>query len=197
MSLFRFARAGFAVVLLLMGSSLLVYEQLKRHEITIDDYFTLAFSSEQMISPNGKSVGYAEGRWQSSTNDRKTDLWVADVGTGEAIRLTFDRAGYSGLQWAPDSQHFYFVAARKRDGASGPPYDGKTQVWRLSVGGGEPLAITRVAGGIDRFGIMGDGRTLFYTTSRQEAGGEWTSLRQQFDNVQYGHGRTISQMCTS
>jgi dipeptidyl aminopeptidase/acylaminoacyl peptidase len=189
MSLFRFARAGFAVVLLLTGSSLLADEQLKRHEITIDDYFTLAFISEQMISPNGKSVGYAEGRWQSSTNDRKTDLWVADVGTGEAIRLTFDRAGYSGLQWAPDSQHIYFVAARKRDGASGPPYDGKTQVWRLSVGSGEPLAITRVAGGIDRFGIMGDGRTLFYTTSRQEAGGEWTSLRQQFDNVQYGHGQ--------
>jgi dipeptidyl aminopeptidase/acylaminoacyl peptidase len=114
---------------------------------------------------------------------------VADAGTGEATRLTFDRAGYSSLQWAPDSRQIYVAAGRKRDGASGPPYDGKTQVWRLPVGGGELLAVTQVHGGIDRFGIARDGRTLFYMTSRQEAGGEWASLRQQFGNVQYGHGQ--------
>jgi dipeptidyl aminopeptidase/acylaminoacyl peptidase len=183
------ACAGLAVALILVGSALRADEPARTHDITIDDYFTLAFVSEQAISPDGKSVAYAEARWQSSTNDRKADLWVADAGTGEATRLTFDRAGYRSLQWAPDGKQIYFAAARKRDGASGPPYDGKTQVWRLPVGGGDPLAITQVPGGIDRFGITGDGRTLFYTTSRQEAGGEWASLRQQFDNVQYGHGK--------
>ncbi len=69
------------------------------------------------------------------------------------------------------------------------PIDGKTQVWRVPVGGGEPLAATQVPGGIDRFGLTGDGRTLFYTTSRQEAGGEWKALRQEFGKVQYGHGQ--------
>jgi len=191
MSRLRLAPAGLAIVLLLMASSLRAGEPARTHDITIDDYFTLAFVPEQEISPDGKSVAYAEGCWQSSTNDRKVDLWMADVGTGEATRLTFDRAGYSGLQWSPDSQQIYFVAARKRDGASEPPRDGKTQVWRLPLGGGEPLAVTRVPDGIDRFGITGDGRTLFYTTSRQEAGGEWKSLRQQFDKVQYGHGQDV------
>jgi Tol biopolymer transport system component len=185
----RFASASLAVALILVASSSRADEPMKKHDITIDDYFTLAFISELAISPDGKSVAYAEGRWQSSTDDRKADLWVADAGTGEATRLTYDRAGCSSLRWGSDSKQIYFAAGRKREGVSGPPYDGKTQVWRIPVGGGEPLAITQVPGGIDRFGIAGDGRMLFYSTSRQEAGGEWASLRQQFGNVQYGHGK--------
>ena len=143
MSWLRVTRAGLTIVLLLMASSVRADEPARTHDVTIDDYFTLAFVSEVAISPDGESVAYAEGRWQSSTNDRKADLWVAAVGTGETTRLTFDRAGYSGLQWASDRQHIYFVAARKREGATGPPYDGKTQVWQVPVGGGEPLVLQR------------------------------------------------------
>ena len=107
MSWLRVTRAGLTIVLLLMASSVRADEPARTHDVTIDDYFTLAFVSEVAISPDGESVAYAEGRWQSSTNDRKADLWVAAVGTGEATRLTFDRAGYSGLQWASDRQHIY------------------------------------------------------------------------------------------
>lgn len=188
MSPFSPARAGLLGVLVLAASAGHADEPARTHDITIDDYFTLAFLSEAAISPDGKSVAYAEGRWQASTNDRRADLWVADVKTGEATRLTFDRAGYNGLRWAPDSRQFYALASRKREGATGPPHDGKRQVWRLPVAGGEPAAVTQVAGGVDLFGLTGDGRTLFYTTSRREAAGEWTALRQQFGSVQYGHG---------
>ena len=167
--------AGLIAVLVLMTPAV-AGEPARTHNVTLDDYFTLAFITEQAISPDGRLVAYAEGRWQASTNDRKADLWLANAETGEATRLTFDRAGYNSLQWAPDSTQLYFAAARKREGATGPPYDGKTQVWRLPVGGGEPLAVTQVPGGIDRFGITGNGRSLFYVTSRQEAGGPWTAL---------------------
>jgi dipeptidyl aminopeptidase/acylaminoacyl peptidase len=181
--------AQLAAVLLLTASPARADEPRRTHEITLDDYFTLATVFEAAISPDGKSVGYAEARWQSSTNDRKADLWVVDVGSGEATRLTFDRAGYSGLQWAPDSEHVYVAAARKRGGANEPPYDGKVQAWRIPLKGGEPLAVTQVPGGIDQFRLAGDGRTLYYATSRREPGGEWTQLRKDFKDVQYGHGQ--------
>ena len=93
MSRSRLARADLAVVLLLVALPLAPDEPARTHDITIEDYFTLAFVSEQAVSPDGESVAYTEGRWQSSTNDRKADLWVVDVGNGEATRLTFDRAG--------------------------------------------------------------------------------------------------------
>jgi dipeptidyl aminopeptidase/acylaminoacyl peptidase len=183
---------GLAVLLLLQAATARSGGPARTHDVTIDDYFTIAFIAELAISPDGKSVAYAEGCWQSSTDDRVADLWVADAGDagkGEARRLTFDRAGYSSLQWAPDGTRLYSVAARRRDGASGPPYDGKAQVWQIPVGGGEPSPVTQVPGGIDRFVITGDGRTLFYTTSRTEAGTEWASLRKQFGHVRYGHGQ--------
>ncbi len=91
------AWAGLIVVLILVAPALCAGEQARTHEITLDDYFTLAFIAEQAMSPDGNSVAYAEGRWQSTTNDRKADLWVANAETGEATRLTFDRAGFKQL----------------------------------------------------------------------------------------------------
>jgi dipeptidyl aminopeptidase/acylaminoacyl peptidase len=183
--------AGFVqfIVMLSVTSPVWAEEPKGTHNITLDDYFTLAAISEATISPDGKCVAYSEGRWQATTNDRKTDLWVTDTSTGKATRLTFDRAGYSSPQWASDSEHIYVKSARKRDGATGPPYDGKPQVWRFPLKGGEPLAVTQVHGGIGFFRVCRDGRALYYTTSKQEPSKDWKDLRKLFSNVQYGHGQ--------
>ncbi len=91
------ARAGLIVLLVLVTPALRAGEPARTHDITLDDYFTLAFIAEQAISPDGNSVAYAEGRWQSTTNDRKTDLWVADSGTGEATRSRLYPHGWNRL----------------------------------------------------------------------------------------------------
>jgi dipeptidyl aminopeptidase/acylaminoacyl peptidase len=180
-----------AIALLMVAPGLRASEPARTHDITLDDYFTLATIIEQAISPDGQMVAYNEARWQASTDDRKTDVWVVGAKSGEATRLTFDRAGYLGLKWAPDCKSIFAAAARKGVGAGGPPVDGTTQVWRLPAGGGEPAPVTQVPGGIGRFEVTGNGHTLFYLTSRREAeaAGPWTALRQQFARVQYGHGQ--------
>jgi dipeptidyl aminopeptidase/acylaminoacyl peptidase len=165
-------------------------EPARNHEVTIDDYFTLAYLSEVAIAPNGESVAYAEQRWQKATDDRKADLWAVDARARKPTRLTFDRGGYRSLKWSSDGKYLYFVGNRKRAGETTPPHDGSTQVWRLAVGGGgEPQAVTQVPGGIYRFDLTGDGQTLYYTTYRKEIEGDWASLRKQFSNLEYGHGR--------
>ena len=47
------------------------------HVVVVDDYFSLGLVAEIAISPKAQSVAYSEGRWQESTNDRKSDLWIA------------------------------------------------------------------------------------------------------------------------
>ncbi len=88
------ACAGLIIVLILVTPALRAGEPARTHHITLDDYFTRAFIAVLAISPDGNSVACAEGRWQSTTNDRKTDLWMADAGTGEAPLLR-------GLSWFP------------------------------------------------------------------------------------------------
>src|SRR5215469_13901432 len=104
-------------------------EPRRTHTITVDDFFSVAHLSEVAISPDGDFVAYSDARWQESTNDRKSDIWVVSAKTGGPCRLTFDRAGYNSIHWSPDSKFLYFMGNRKREGRAGPGYDGTTQVW--------------------------------------------------------------------
>ena len=140
-------------------------EPKRSHTITLDDFFSLAWLSEVAISPNGQSVAYADARWQQSTDDQKADLWVVSTTANEASRLTFDRAGYHGIRWSPDGKFVYAIANRKHEGASGPPYDGSTQVWRVALAGGEPFPVTQVSGGIELFDLAADGHSVYFQTS--------------------------------
>lgn len=159
------------------------------HDIALDDYFTLATLFEAVISPDGRTVAYTEARWQESTNDRKADLWVVDAAGGAATRLTFDRAGYHSLCWSPDSAMIYVVAGRKREGAAAP-FDGKAQVWRIPRAGGEMHPVTQVADGVGPYALRGDGLALYYLSSAQPPRDEWSKLRGDFKDVQYGHAST-------
>ncbi len=186
------ARIKHAAVVILTILSLSAAPQTQKpartHDITVDDYFTLADIFAIAMSPDGKYVAYTEGRWQSSTDDRKTDLWVVDTKTRATRRLTFDRANDRSPQWGGDSRSIYFAGNRKREGEKRPPYDGKTQVWRIGVDGGELLAVTRIESGIESFQVSRDGKSIYYVTASETVDDNWKQLRQQFRDIEYGHG---------
>jgi dipeptidyl aminopeptidase/acylaminoacyl peptidase len=158
------------------------------HDITVADYFTQAELFEVAVSPDGKWVAYSEGRWQESSNDRRSDLWIAEVATQQVRRLTFDRASDHSLKWSADGKWLYFAGTRQRDGEKKPPYDGKTQVWRLPPRGAEPTAVTRVEGGIGQFELAGNGETIFYTTEKESIDGPWKEMKQRYKDLHYGDG---------
>jgi dipeptidyl aminopeptidase/acylaminoacyl peptidase len=156
--------------------------------VTVDDYFTLATVTEVAVSPDGKHVAYPEARWQQSTDDRKADLWVVETATGRARRLTSDRANDRALRWTPDGRSIHFLGNRKREGEKRPPYDGKTQVWRVGLDGGEPVAVTRLDGGVQGYDLAGDGKTLYYQTDEEVVEGDFADLKQRYRGIDYGHG---------
>src|SRR5438874_9833603 len=103
------------LALLVPLSSLHGQQPARAHDITIDDYFSLALLTQSRISPDGKHVAYSEARWQQSTGDRKSELWVADAKTGKPQRLTFDRSNPRNLAWTADNKAVLFLANRKRE----------------------------------------------------------------------------------
>jgi len=159
------------------------------HSITLDDHFTLAYLTEAALSPSGDFVAYAEGRWQESTDDRTPDVWLVSTKGNNPTRLTFDRASYHNLKWSPDGKYIYAAATRSSTGQTGPPLNGTTQVWRLSIDGTQCVALTNAASDIKQFDITADGRSLYYTTSQQEVGGDWAALLKEYDAPEYGIGR--------
>lgn len=159
-------------------------------EVTIDDYFSVANLSEPVIAPAGDKVAFLDARWQESSNDRKADVWLAHADGSPPTRLTFDGAGYSQLTWSPDGRYLYFAGERKHPSEKTPPFDDSKQVWRLSIDGGQPVAVTRSSGGIGAFKLSADGESLFFTTSSTEFTGTWATLCKQFGDIKYGVAKT-------
>lgn len=165
-------------------------EPVRDHDIVPEDYFTIGVITSLAVSPDGRHVAYTEMRWDPPEEKRNTDLWVADTKSKSVRRLTFDRAGDLSPRWSSDSRYIYFGSGRKRAGEEKPPYDGKRQVWRISPEGGEPMAVTRVKDGVGSFELSKDGRTLYYTTLKEDVEKEWQDLRNEYKDLEYGHGVT-------
>lgn len=160
----------------------------REHDITIDDYFTLAVVTGCAVSQDGALIAYTDQRWEPPNEKRNTDIWLAGPVAAEPKRLTFDSADDGTPTFAPDGRHLYFASSRKRGDATEPPYNGKKQVWRMSIDGGEPQAVTRLKDGVGLFELTADARALFYTTSEEHVGDDWKDLRTEFKELTYGHG---------
>lgn len=161
----------------------------RTHDITVEDYFTQGFINDCRISPDGQYVAFTDLRWDLDADTRHTDLWVTEVKTGTMRRLTFDPAGDGNPQWSADSRWIYFTSKRGEKG-NPPPRNGKTQVWKVSVAGGEEQPVTRFKNGVNDYAISADGRTLYYVTSSEEVEDPWKALRKKFDDLTYGKGVT-------
>lgn len=184
--------------LMLLGMNAFVTAQDRTHLITPADYSSIATITSVALSPDGKQVAYTEARWQTSTDDRKTDLWIISTAEGaEPKRLTFDRSNPRSLKWTKNGRFIYFLANRKREAEKKPPFDGTTQVWRISVdSGGEPQPVTTVDGGVSGFDFASKSNALFYSVDLGDTEKDpFSELRNQHGKLEYGHGkRQISQI---
>src|SRR5579883_644763 len=90
-----------ALLLLLITPPLALGQ--RNHDITPDDYVTVAMITELAMSPNGSRVAYCDSRWDKADDKRKSDLWVvASDGKSKPMRLTFDRANDRKPKWSRD-----------------------------------------------------------------------------------------------
>lgn len=186
----RSSHIPFALGILLLAAAARAAGPVRDHDIDVDDYFTLATIAQLAVSPDGTKVAYVEQRWEADAETRNADLWVADVATKARTRLTFDRAEEAAPQWSPDGRTIFFTANVRRPGDDAPPFDGKTQVWRIAADGSGLTPMTRVREGVGRYELSGDGRTLWYSVVVEGFEEEWKPLRTRHKELEYGHGKT-------
>jgi len=166
------------------------------HNIIYEDYFTQAFIQSLAVSPDGKNIAYIEWRWDQQKDGRNRDLWIVNIETKATQRLTYDIGNEENPQWSPDGSAIYFIGHFKHSGEDKPPYDGSSQVWRITPDGSGLIPITRIPEGIDDYKIAQDGSAVFYSLSKDYLTDEWSALRQEYkDQLEFGHGlRQVSEM---
>jgi dipeptidyl aminopeptidase/acylaminoacyl peptidase len=101
---------------------------------TADDLVRLKRVSDPQVSPDGHYVAFVMRETDMEANRGRTDVWLLDLTQRDATprRLTQNDANDSSPRWAPDSRTIYFLSTRS----------GQSQVWRLSLDGGEAARVT-------------------------------------------------------
>jgi len=110
--------------------------------------------SSAQISPDGKKVVYAmrEAYMTEERSEYVNQIWVCNSdGTGH-LQLTKGDKNNSNPKWSPDNQHIAFVSAR----------EGKTNLYIMSISGGEAEKITDAKGGVGDFAWADDGHKIAF-----------------------------------
>src|SRR6266446_5482413 len=145
---------GVWISLLLASVGLAEAQEAAKHAVTFDDLIVMHRVAEAELSPDGKWVAYTAATPDMEANRNATNLWMAPVAGGDAIQLT--RTGKdSSPKWSPDGKTIAFLSARSGD----------SQVYVLSMDGGEAHPVTKISTGVDIVKWSPDGKTLAFTSS--------------------------------
>ncbi len=148
------SRALGALLFCLIGSQTLgAQDPPKRFDLA--DLSRLVRLTDPQIAPDGRSIVLVVSRANEAENRYDAELVAVDLATQTRRSLTFDRRGLSSPRFSPAGDRIAFLAA-------GAPPSAATQVYVMSVTGGEARRVTAAPEGVSRFAWRPDGATLAF-----------------------------------
>ena len=146
-------KAGCGVVVAL-ALSVSLSAQGAKHPITFDDMIKLHRVSAPQVSADGKWAAFSVATPDMDANRNASNVWIVSTAGGEAMQVT--QSGHdSSPAWSPDGKTLAFLSSR----------DGNSQVYLLSMEGGEAKKLTTLSTGADLFQWAPDGKTIAFTSA--------------------------------
>src|SRR6266568_283816 len=143
-----------AVTALILACGFEIAAQEAKHPIAFDDMIKMRRVAEPQISPDGKWVAYTVARPDMDANRNATNLWMVSTTSGAPQQLT--QSGHdSSPVWSPNGKTIAFLSSRSGD----------SQVYLLSLEGGEAQKLTKLSTGADIVKWSPDGKTIAFTSS--------------------------------
>jgi dipeptidyl aminopeptidase/acylaminoacyl peptidase len=124
---------------------------------TPTDLNSLARVSDPQVSPNGRYAVFTQRETDFEANRGRTDLWLVDLDAAipQARRITQHSANDTHPRWSVDGASIYFLSTRA----------GSSQIWRLSLAGGEAVQITDYPLDVGSFRFSPDGTRVALSMS--------------------------------
>ncbi|MBX7098414.1 MAG: S9 family peptidase [Myxococcaceae bacterium] len=119
---------------------------------TVQDQVNLRRLLAVASSPDGTQLVLTVRDTDYTANRGRTDLWLVQADGSNLRQLTAHPEADSDPVWAPDGKSIFFLSGRT----------GTSQVFRLSLEGGEPTAVTSSPLDVNAFVLSRDGKSLAF-----------------------------------
>jgi dipeptidyl aminopeptidase/acylaminoacyl peptidase len=147
-------RCSFASALLVAPAISVFAQDSSKHPITFTDMIGVRRVAEPQVSSDGKWVAYTVTTPDMEANRGASNIWIVATASGAEMQLT--RSGHdSSPVWSPDGKTLAFLSSR----------NGSSQVYLLSMDGGEAHPLTKLSTGADIVKWSPDGKTIAFTSS--------------------------------
>jgi dipeptidyl aminopeptidase/acylaminoacyl peptidase len=150
----NFLRSGLTAALILASGFIISAQEAAKHPITFDDMTKMHRVTEPQISPDGKWIAYTVATPDVDANRNASNIWMVSTVGGAPQQLT--QSGHdSSPVWSPDGKTIAFLSSRSGD----------SQLYLLSLEGGEAQKLTKLSTGADIVKWSPDGKTIAFTSS--------------------------------
>ena len=150
---------------------------------SIDDILNLKRVGSPAISPDGQQVAYTVRETNWDDNAYETEIWVGEAATGRSRQLTNAKKSSSQPAWSADGAWLGFVSDR----------DGKRQIYRIAVAGGEAERLTNTEEGVNNFAWAPSGGQIALTMTdpvtdaMKDREKRWGDIRIEDQDQRYAH----------
>lgn len=125
----------------------------EKRPLTFDDFIKIGRVSDPQISPDGKYLAYVVTYLSKETNTSNSDIWIVKE-DGENVQITRNPKADFHPRWSPDGKELFFISVRE----SSP------QIYRIKLGGGEPVKVSDIYLGVSSFIISPDGKNIAFVS---------------------------------
>jgi dipeptidyl aminopeptidase/acylaminoacyl peptidase len=145
--------AGLFLAISLGSGAVADAQSAEKHAITFDDMIRMHRVGEAQVSPDGKWVAYTVTTPDMDANRNASNIWIVATSGGAPLQMT--QSGHdSSPVWSPDGKTIAFLSSRS----------GESQVYLLSMEGGEAQPLTKLSTGADIVKWSPDGKTIAFTS---------------------------------
>ena len=123
------------------------------HPFSVHDMLAMDRISGPEVSRDGRWIVFVLSTTDLEANRRRTDLWLVGVDGAGLKRLTTHDASDFNPRWSADGKSLFFLSTRS----------GSSQVWRLPIGGGEPIQVTEQSLDVGNLVLSPDGAKMAFT----------------------------------
>lgn len=104
----------------------LTADEIAAGRLTPEVMWKMSRAGSSSLSPDGKTLLYAQTDYNMAQNRGVTTIWVQDMASGAVTRLTDTASNNADPKWSADGRKIYFLSDRS----------GSMQVWRMNAAGG-------------------------------------------------------------